>query len=110
MNASTLKVYELFKEKWGKEEASMVINYLDNSTQEKIKAEIKPKIEHLATKEDLKDSIYELRNELKEDIVVNREEMLKLHASTIKWMFIFWVGAVGTIIAAMIAIVKYLTG
>ena len=99
----------------------MVINYLGSSTQEKIKAEIKPKIEHLATKEDLKDSIHELRNELKEDIVVNREEilksesslreeMLKLHASTIKWMFIFWVGAVGTIIAAMIAIVKYLTG
>ena len=99
----------------------MVINYLGSSTQEKIKAEIKPKIEHLATKEDLKDSIHEHREEmlklessLREEILKSesslREEMLKLHASTIKWMFIFWVGAVGTIIAAMIAIVKYLTG
>ena len=50
MNASALKVYELFKEKWGTEEASMVINYLDNSTEEKISNEIKSKIEHLATK------------------------------------------------------------
>ena len=128
MNASTLKVYELFKEKWGKEEASMVINYLGSSTQEKIKAEIKPKIEHLATKEDLKDSIHEHREEvlklessLREEILKSesslREEILKLetamskkHFDIIKWMFIFWVGAVGTIIAAMIAIVKYLTG
>ena len=104
MNASALKVYELFKEKWGTEEASMVINYLDNSTEEKISNEIKSKIEHLATKEDING----LRNELKEDIVANREEILKLetnmskkHFDIIKWMFIFWVGAVATIISVM---------
>ena len=111
MNASALKVYELFKEKWGTEEASMVINYLDNSTEEKISNEIKSKIEHLATKEDisiLKEDINGLRNELKEDIVANREEILKLetnmskkHFDIIKWMFIFWVGAVATIISVM---------
>ena len=133
MNASALKVYELFKEKWGTEEASMVINYLDNSTEEKISNEIKSKVEHLATKEDisilkedinglrnelkedinglrneLKEDINGLRNELKEDIVANREEILKLetnmskkHFDIIKWMFIFWVGAVATIISVM---------
>ena len=57
----------------------MGINYLEKTTEEKISAEIKPKIEHLATKED----------------------MQKLHTSIIKWMFIFWIGAVGSIIAVM---------
>ena len=153
MNAGALKVYEIFKEnlKLGEEKASLVIKYLENSTEEKIKAEIKPKITHLATKEDisvLKDDIVANREEilklesslreeilklessskedisiLKDNITAVREDMLKsesslreeilksesslkediqkLHASTIKWMFIFWVGAVATIISVM---------
>ena len=128
MNAGALKVYEIFKEnlKLGEEKASMVIKYLENSTEEKIKAEIKHKITHLATKEDisiLKDNITAVREDmlksessLREEILKSesslREEILKsesslkediqkLHASTIKWMFIFWVGAVATIISVM---------
>ena len=175
MNAGALKVYEIFKEnlKLGEEKASLVIKYLENSTEEKIKAEIKHKITHLATKEDisvLKDDIVANREEilksesslreeilksesslreeilksesslreeilksesslreeilklessskedisiLKDNITAVREDMLKsesslkediqkLHASTIKWMFIFWVGAVATIISVM---------
>ena len=113
MNASAIKVYEIFKEnlKLGEEKASMVIKYLENSTAEKISNEIKSKIEHLATKDDI--------NELKDDIVVVREDMLKLesslreeilkletnmskkHFDIIKWMFIFWVGAVATIISVI---------
>ena len=79
MNASAIKVYEIFKEnlKLGEEKASMVIKYLENSTAEKISNEIKSKIEHLATKED----INELKSELKDDIVVVREDMLKLENS-----------------------------
>ena len=55
MNASAIKVYEIFKEnlKLGEEKASMVIKYLENSTAEKISNEIKSKVEHLATKEDI---------------------------------------------------------
>ena len=117
MNASAIEVYEIFKEnlKLGEEKASMVIKYLENSTEEKISNEIKSKVEHLATKED----INELRSELKEDIVANREEILKSesslreeilkletamskkHFDIIKWMFVFWVGAVGSIIGVM---------
>ena len=96
MNTSALKVYELFKEKWGKEEASMVINYLEKTTEEKILAEIKSKIEHFATKEDIA--------AVKEDIAAVREDMQKLHTSIIKWMFIFWVGTVG----AIIGVIKFL--
>ena len=189
MNASAIEVYEIFKEnlKLGEEKASMVIKYLENSTAEKIAIEIKSKIAHLATKDDvndlkdditavredmlklevsLKDDINQLRTEtkedmlklegsLKEDITAVREDMLKLegslkndinqlrtetkedmlklegslkddvntvreevlklessiskkHFDIIKWMFIFWVGTVGAIISAMIAIIKYL--
>ena len=171
MNASAIEVYEIFKEnlKLGEEKASMVIKYLENSTAEKIAIEIKSKIAHLATKDDvndlkdditavredmlklegslkddinqlrtetkedmlklegsLKDDINQLRTETKEDMLklegslkddVNtvREEVLKLessiskkHFDIIKWMFIFWVGTVGAIISAMIAIIKYL--
>ena len=84
MNASAIKIYEIFKEnlKLGEEKASMVINYLEKTTAEKISSEIKSKIEHLATKED----------------------MQKLHTSIIKCMFIFWVGAVG----AIIGVIKFL--
>ena len=168
MNASAIEVYEIFKEnlKLGEEKASMVIKYLESSTAEKIASEIKSKIAHLATKEninglrsELKDDINELRGELRDDIVANREEILKLesslrgdmlklesslrgdmlklesslkdgmsqlragtkddinavredvlklensiskkHFGIIKWMFIFWVGAVATIITVM---------
>ena len=121
MNASAIKVYEIFKEnlKLGEEKASMVIKYLENSTAEKISNEIKSKIEHLATKEDivtvredmlksessLREEILKSESSLREEILKSesslREDMLKLHASTIKWMFIFWVGAVATIISVM---------
>ena len=91
MNASAIEVYELFKEKWGTEEASTVIKYLDSSTEEKINAEIKLKITHLATKDDLvavrddivivREDMLKLENSLKEDIVTVREDMLKLEGS-----------------------------
>ena len=64
MNTNALKVYELLKKNWGKEEASTVLKYLESTTAEKIRTEIKSKIAHLATKGD----INELRSELKEDI------------------------------------------
>ena len=117
MNAGALKVYGIFKEnlKLGEEKASMVIKYLENSTEEKISNEIKSKIEHLATKEDisiLKDDITAVREDmmksessLREEILKSesslKEDIQKLHASTIKWMFIFWVGAAATIISVM---------
>ena len=99
MNAGAIKVYEIFKEnlKLGEEKASMVIKYLENSTAEKISNEIKSKIEHLATKED----IVTVREDMLKSESSLREDMLKLHASTIKWMFIFWVGAVATIIGVI---------
>ena len=121
MNASAIKVYEIFKEnlKLGEEKASMVIKYLENSTEEKISNEIKSKIEHLATKEDLLKSESSLREEilksessLREEILKSesslREKILKLettmskkHFDIIKWMFVFWVGAVATIIGVI---------
>ena len=103
MNAGAIKVYEIFKEnlKLGEEKASMVIKYLENSTAEKISNEIKSKIEHLATKEDLLKLEGSLRGDMLKLESSLKEDIQKLHASTIKWMFIFWVGAAATIISVM---------
>ena len=121
MNASAIEVYELFKEKWGTEEASTVIKYLDSSTEEKINAEIKLKITHLATKDDLvavrddivavrddivvvREDMLKLENSLKEDILKLENSMSKKHFDIIKWMLIFWLGTVG----AIISVIKFL--
>ena len=118
MNASAIEVYELFKEKWGTEEASTVIKYLDSSTEEKINAEIKLKITHLATKDDIvavREDMLKLESSLREEILKSesslREEILKLensmskkHFDIIKWMLIFWLGTVG----AIISVIKFL--
>ena len=78
MHASTLKVYEILKSQWGEKKASTVIEYLEGSISEKVDN----KANHLATKEDLQ----------------------KVKSEIIKWMFIFWVGTIGI----MIAIIKLL--
>ena len=119
MKAMVLKVYEIFKENWGEEKASTVLNYLESTTSEKISAEIKSKIERLATKGDLLKSESSLREELlksesslREELLKSesslRAEMQKLHSSTIKWMFLFWVGSTGTTIAIVLAVIKYI--
>ncbi len=85
MTTLELKTYEIFKNKLGEAEASTIIEYLDQKTDQKINE----KRDVLSTKED----IYKLETKLAE----NKSEMLK-------WMFIFWVGQ----LAALVAVVKLL--
>lgn len=83
MNANSLKVYEILKGSWGEEKASTVMDYLENNINEKIKEG------RLATKEDV----------LKLETVIADK-----YANTIKWLFLFWVGTIGSVIA----IIKFL--
>ena len=61
-----------------------MIDYLENTTSDTIDKKVNTKIEHLATKED----IFKLEN-----IISDK------YANTIKWLFFFWIGTIGTVIA-----------
>ena len=84
MEANTIKVYEILKVTFGEEKATTVLSYLENTTSEKIDEKIKAKIEHIATKEDL----------FKLETLISEK-----YANTIKWLFLFWISTIGTIIA-----------
>ena len=158
MNTNTIKVYEILKDYWGENKASVVLDYLENETTLKVERTVEDKIEHLATREDIlelktatREDILELKTATREDILkletatredilkletatredilklgtATREDILKLEtatredifklekaifkmettivdkyaANTIKWMFVFWIGTMGTIIA-----------
>jgi hypothetical protein len=84
MEANTIKVYEILKLNFSEEKATTVLSYLENTTSEKIDEKIKTKIEHIATKEDL----------FKLEPLISEK-----YANTIKWLFLFWISTIGTIIA-----------
>ena len=92
------------------------MDYLENSMSEKI---VKHETKYLATREDLQATredlqkeiggvktelqkeIQGVRVELQKEIEDVRVELQKVKSEIIKWMFIFWVGTMGTVIAIM---------
>jgi len=87
MSTLELKVYEIFKTRLSEQEASAIIQYIEEKTEKKFEE----KKDVLATKED----IMKFREVL-------RVEMGEIKTDMIKWMFIFWIGQ----LAAIIAIIK----
>lgn len=87
MSATTLelKTYDILKNRFGENEASTLIEYVEAKTEQTINQ----KKDVFATKED----IYKLDTKLSE-----------AKSELIKWMFIFWIGQT----AAVLAIVKFL--
>ena len=73
MSALELRVYEIFKNSLGEDEAAIVIDYFDSKTDKKILE--------------------------KKDIFATKEDLANLKAEIIKWMFIFWIGQLGAIVA-----------
>jgi hypothetical protein len=71
MSALELKVYEIFKTKLGEAEASTILEYIEEKAEKKISE--------------------------KKDIFLTKEDKVDM----IKWMFIFWLGAVGTLSGIM---------
>ena len=76
MSTLELKVYEIFKSKLGDSEAEILINYFNSMTDQKITE--------------------------KKDLFATNEDLANMKADIIKWMFIFWVGQLG----ALVAIIK----
>ena len=85
MDAKALKVYEILKSSGGK--ASTVIDYLENGIEEKIRDG------RLVTREDLLGLDKSLSTQIE-----------RIQSSLIKWMFGFWIGTIG----AVVALVKFL--
>ena len=80
----TARLYTLLSNKLGNDTTEVLFKYIDNKTERSVEATIKT----LATKDDLAKVKYDLSKEISE-----------VKASTIKWMFIFWVGQVGATLA-----------
>lgn len=83
----TARLYKLLTEKLGSDTTEAMFKYIDNKTERSVEATIKT----LATKD---------------DIANVRRDMGEIKADTIKWMFIFWVGGVGAMLALVFLFLK----
>ena len=64
-----------------------MFKYIDNKTERSVEASIKT----LATKEDLAQAKYDLSKEI---------------SGSLKWMFIFWIGQMGALLAVLFVFLK----
>ena len=83
----TARLYKLLTEKLGSDTAEAMFKYIDNKTERSVEATIKT----LATKDDIADV---------------RKEISEAKTENIKWMFIFWIGNVGAMLAIALLILK----
>lgn len=83
----TARLYKLLTEKLGSDTTEAMFKYIDNKTERSVEATIKT----LATKD---------------DIANVRKEISEAKAESIKWMFIFWIGNVGAMLAISLLILK----
>jgi hypothetical protein len=83
----TARLYKLLSDKLGNDTTEAMFKYIDNKTERSVDNTI----QSLATKE---------------DITTVRKEMAENQVTNIKWMFIFWVGQIGGILAILIILLK----
>ncbi|MBS1531679.1 MAG: hypothetical protein JSU01_15340 [Bacteroidetes bacterium] len=83
----TARLYKLLSDKLGSDTTEAMFKYIDNKTERSVEATIKT----LATKEDLAKVKYDLSKDI---------------SNSIKWMFIFWVGQMGAILAVVFLLLK----
>jgi hypothetical protein len=86
MTVSTIDLYNILKIKIGDQEAKALVEFVEL----KVESKFEDKMNEIATKKDL----WELKSELELKIERSKTEM-------IKWMFIFWAGQTGLIIAIL---------
>jgi DNA polymerase III delta prime subunit len=87
----TARLYQLLSNKLGNDTTEAMFKYIDSKTERSVEATIKT----LATKEDMAREIGNVRKEAGEN-----------KADLIKWMFIFWIGQVGAMLAIMLLFLK----
>ncbi len=111
MQVAEIELYEILKTKLGEKEAKTLVEYIEA----KVGKELEEKKDILATKEDingLKIEIGKVRTEMvveigkvRTDLVVEiekvRTEMEKTRSDIIKWMFLFWIGQLASLIAIL---------
>lgn len=86
MYVAEIELYEILKEKVGERGAKTLVEYIEA----KVEKKFEKKKDLLATKEDLAN--------LKRELMVQIE---KTRSDIIKWMFIFWAGQIGALIAIL---------
>jgi hypothetical protein len=93
----------------GSDTTEAMFKYIANKTERSVEATIKT----LATKEDLNNGLTSVRSDLNNAIAGVRKEIGDVRkeasdnkADTIKWMFIFWIGQVGAMLAIVFLFLK----
>ena len=76
MKGLEIRTYEIFKQKLGEAEASTILEYIKEKAEEKINS--------------------------KKDIFLTKEDKTDM----IKWMFIFWIGQLGAMVALLMLYLK----
>ena len=98
----TARLYKLLTEKLGSDTTEAMFKYIDNKTERSVEATIKT----LATKEDLANAIANVKDDIANVKYDLRKDMGEIKADTIKWMFIFWIGQIGGILAIIFLFLK----
>jgi hypothetical protein len=86
MHVAEIELYEILKTKVGEKEAKTLVEYIET----KVEKKFEEKKDILATKEDLAN--------LRTDLMV---EIEKTRSDIIKWMFLFWIGQLASLIAIL---------
>lgn len=75
LSVTEIELYEILKTKLGDKEAKSLVEYVESRVEKKL-AE-------------------------KKDILATKEDLANLKADIIKWMFLFWIGQLASLIAIL---------
>jgi len=116
----TARLYALLTDKLGSDTTEAMFNYIDNKTVQSVEATIKTlatREDVHITKNDLRKEIGIVKDDLHKEIGIVKDDLAKFKydlskqigdskADTIKWMFIFWIGQVGAMLAILFLFLK----
>jgi len=101
----TARLYQLLSDKLGNDTTEAMFKYIDNKTERSVENSIQT----LATRGDLatvKADLLVVKNELGTAKYELAKDISEAKAETIKWMFIFWVGQIGAMLAIIALYMK----
>jgi len=75
MQVAEIELYEILKPKIGEKEARTLVEYIETKVDRKL--------------------------EEKKDVLATKEDIANLRADIIKWMFLFWIGQLASLLAIL---------
>jgi hypothetical protein len=93
MQVAEIELYEILKTKLGEKEAKTLVEYIET----KVDKRLEEKKDVLATKQD----IANLEIATKQEIANLEVKIEKTKSDIIKWMFLFWIGQLASLIAIL---------